>query len=112
MIVNRGREQPRPGSPARCGFSAAGPIGVALLAGLLLDGCGKPSPSVAPAETRPANQTKPGEPWFEEVASQAGVNFVFQTGHKPGLYLMPEVKGGGLGLVDYDGDGLDRKSVV
>jgi hypothetical protein len=55
--------------------------------------------SPAPPEARAA------APWFEEVAAAAGLEFRYQTGHS-GRHLMPEIKGGGVGLLDYDGDGL------
>jgi len=45
------------------------------------------------------------DPWFEEVAATAGVVFTYETGQQPGRYLMPEIKGGGVGLFDYDRDG-------
>jgi enediyne biosynthesis protein E4 len=46
------------------------------------------------------------DPWFEEVSARAGVRFQMVTGHRPGVYLFPEIKGGGVGLFDYDNDGL------
>ncbi len=81
-------------------------LAIASLVSLLgLPGCSKSPLPPAPA----ARQTPPpanSAPWFEECAAQAGLNFHFSTGHQPGRYYMPEVKGGGVGLLDYDNDGL------
>jgi enediyne biosynthesis protein E4 len=61
------------------------------------------APIASSAQSAPPRRT---EPWFEEVSAEAGVHFRMETGHRPGQYLMPEIKGGGLGLLDYDRDGL------
>lgn len=60
----------------------------------------------------PANQanssrspvTAQGEPWFEEVAAQANVDFKHSSGAF-GRFWIPEMETGGVGLLDYDGDG-------
>lgn len=79
------------------------PVGIVLMA-LGLTGCdpGSPSPEVSDEVSSP----RPETPWFQEVASEAGIDFRMSTGHRPEQYLMPEIKGGGLGLLDFDGDGL------
>jgi enediyne biosynthesis protein E4 len=51
------------------------------------------------------SMTSHSAPWFEEVAATSGVRFRYETGFS-GRHLMPEIKGGGVGLLDYDGDGL------
>ncbi len=43
-------------------------------------------------------------PWFEEVAVASGIDFRHVSGAE-GSYLMPEIMGGGVALVDIDGDG-------
>jgi hypothetical protein len=69
-----------------------------------LSACSKKGPVFPPdSDSRSGSKTAP---WFEEVSSKAGVSFRMVTGHRPGHYLMPEIKGGGLGLLDYDNDGL------
>lgn len=59
------------------------------------------------------------EAWFQESATELGVNWVHQTGapegrglewrdesNQPvGRYWFPEIMGGGVGLIDYDNDG-------
>lgn len=44
-------------------------------------------------------------PWFTEVASSAGLNWS-HVSDASDLHRFPEIMGGGLGLLDYDGDGL------
>ncbi|HMO66498.1 MAG TPA: VCBS repeat-containing protein, partial [Verrucomicrobiota bacterium] len=68
---------------------------------LLLAGCdvGKePSAAAAAADA--------GPPWFAEVAAEAGMDFRHESGHQPGRFLMPEINAGGVGLLDFDNDGL------
>ncbi len=77
---------------------------LALTAIGLLVACSRQA--IPPAATSPASAAAPAGPWFEEGARQAGIDFQMTTGHRPGKYLMPEIKGGGVGLLDYDGDGL------
>ncbi len=81
------------------------PRGLTLLAAIaLLAGCSKP-PASAPAPHTTARPATNSEPWFEDVAAAAGIPFQMTTGHRAGHYLMPEIKGGGVGVLDYDGDG-------
>src|SRR5262249_55898081 len=44
--------------------------------------------------------------WFEEVAASSGVHFRYESGHRDSIFYFPEIVGGGVGLLDYDGDGL------
>src|SRR3954453_14822947 len=41
---------------------------------------------------------------FEDVAAGAGVSFRFDTGSR-GRHDLPEIMGGGVALIDFDGDG-------
>lgn len=43
-------------------------------------------------------------PWFEDVAVQRGLTFVYRSGHTDRHYL-PEIMGGGAALLDMDNDG-------
>jgi hypothetical protein len=45
------------------------------------------------------------EPWFEEVAATSGVDFQHSSGHRT-RFCMPEINTGGVGLIDYNNDGL------
>ncbi len=42
--------------------------------------------------------------WFEDVANQRGLRFVYESGHRDRFYL-PEIMGGGAALFDMDNDG-------
>jgi hypothetical protein len=45
-----------------------------------------------------------GELRFQDVTAQAGIAFRFETGSR-GKHDLPEIMGGGVGLIDVDGDG-------
>jgi enediyne biosynthesis protein E4 len=45
-----------------------------------------------------------GEPWFEDAAAAAGVDFVHDSGHRT-RHFLPESVAGGCAIFDYDGDG-------
>jgi len=49
--------------------------------------------------------TAGGSDLFIDTARDAGVDFVYDNG-MTGKYWFPEIMGGGVGLLDYDGDGL------
>ncbi len=46
------------------------------------------------------------ESWFRDVADECGIRFEFQSGQTGEKYYMPETMGGGVAMVDYNGDGL------
>jgi hypothetical protein len=47
-----------------------------------------------------------GAPWFEDIASGAGVDFIWRSGQTGDAYNLPESIGGGAALFDFDNDGL------
>jgi hypothetical protein len=72
-----------------------------LCAGLVLVGisCTGPRNSASPqieADT---------SPWFDDVTEVAGLNFAYRNGQGAGFYAILESLGGGVGLLDFDGDG-------
>jgi len=69
----------------------------ALPCALALTLAGGPGPPAGGAETSPA-------PLFEEVAAEAGLDFVHFNGMR-GEFYFPEVMGAAAALLDYDGDG-------
>ncbi len=83
---------------------------------LLVTGC---DPSSPPAASSPSASSAPptvpspttdaaspaAAPWFAEVAADAGLNFHHTSGFR-GQYCMPEINSGGVGLLDFDRDGL------
>lgn len=52
----------------------------------------------------PTSATSGEVPWFEEVAEEIGVRFEHDSGHVT-RHFLPEIMTGGVGLLDYDGDG-------
>jgi hypothetical protein len=65
--------------------------------------------------TRPAeNDRRPGPPspdlttplWFRDVTAASGVRFTYRGGQAAGHLTNLEQMGGGVALIDYDGDGL------
>jgi hypothetical protein len=98
MKTAGGRLRPRraAGRPLRGGH-------LVLAGWLVLAGCSRPpSPGTEQAAPGPSPTA---DVWFEEVGRAAGIDFRMTAGHRPGRYLMPEIKGGGVGLLDFDGDG-------
>jgi hypothetical protein len=72
---------------------------VSLLCAIALVGVGcdqSPAPAIF----------DPVPPWFENVASSAGVDFPWNSGHDGSNYNLPESIGGGAALFDFDNDGF------
>ncbi len=57
-----------------------------------------------PETSRPRAVAAIQSPRFEDVASQAGVSFRYDSGARGDLYL-GDTMGGGVGFIDFDGDG-------
>ncbi len=78
-------------------------LGGALLAafGLSLGCGGRPAPEPAPA---PPEAPEAG--YFEDVTAASGVRFTYRNGEEAGHCAILESLGGGVALIDYDGDGL------
>ncbi len=51
-----------------------------------------------------ASGCRGGGPWLVDVAGEKGVDFAYHSGATGGLF-MPEIMGGGVGLIDWDQDG-------
>ena len=83
--------------------AASGPVVWFLC--LLLGACSKSPPGPASSEQTTTTAAKPSAPWFEEVAAKSGLDFRHTSGHTT-RYYMPEINAGGVGLLDFDGDGL------
>jgi enediyne biosynthesis protein E4 len=64
----------------------------------------KPAPAAAGSRRAPAASQAPTVPEFRDDASSAGLRFVFDNGQSSRRQL-PEIMAGGVGLLDYDGDG-------
>ncbi len=82
--------------------------GLVIVAGALLYSCDyrafshKEAPPNATSE--PDDATRPG--LFREVTAESGVNFTYRNGEEADHYAILESLGGGLAVIDFDGDGL------
>jgi len=47
-----------------------------------------------------------GPPWFRDVTAGSGLDFTFRNGEEADQFTILEMMGGGVALIDYDGDGL------
>ncbi|MHC5210737.1 MAG: CRTAC1 family protein [Planctomycetota bacterium] len=68
-----------------------------LLATVLLPGCTDPAGS-------PDGTGAAADAWFTDVTEASGLHFTTTSGRAPATQIL-EVKGGGLALIDHDGDG-------
>jgi len=75
-----------------------------MLLAPLLSGCSKSSPPPK-ADRKGSSEITPAKPWFEEIARQGNLSFTHTSGHTSRFYI-PEMETGGVGLLDYDNDGL------
>src|SRR5690242_7960334 len=72
------------------------------LAGARHDGAGPP-PDRPPDD--PAVPVS-GRPWFRDMTEASGVQFTCRNGEEADNFTILESLGGGVALIDYDGDGL------
>jgi hypothetical protein len=81
--------------------------GVPILVVLLVCGCAgcrRPADVAAPADPGPAQAGGPG--FFQDVTAGSGIDFTYHNGQESGYLTILETLGGGIGLIDFDGDGL------
>jgi enediyne biosynthesis protein E4 len=79
--------------------------------GITLSSCGSKS---EPKELVPItlssnhenNEPYDGPPWFEDVTATTGINFTYRNDEQAGHFAIIETLGGGIGLIDFDNDGL------
>ncbi len=86
-------------------------ITLLLLAGAALAGwaCSSATNTPRPADRAaplPAVEESEGPPLFADVTEQSGVRFVYRNGEEADQLTIFESVGGGVGVIDYDGDGL------
>jgi hypothetical protein len=77
-------------------------LAAGLLAGLLSTACTRTGPPPPP-------QAEPAEPpvfFFRDVTAECGLRADYRNGEEAGHYAILQTLGGGVGLIDYDGDGL------
>lgn len=59
-----------------------------------------------PAGPAPGPSAPAGPAYFRDVTSETGVDFTYRNGEEADRYTILESLGGGVALLDYDGDGL------
>src|SRR5437016_3746051 len=59
-----------------------------------------------PFGNSPAVDPAPPAPWFRDATEMSGVSFTYRNGEEAGHLSILESLGGGVALIDYDGDGL------
>jgi hypothetical protein len=62
-----------------------------------------PTPAVDPSKQ---SEEPTGPPVFREVTAASGLDFTYRNGDEAEFYTILETLGGGVALIDYDGDGL------
>ncbi len=62
-------------------------------------------PPVEPTP-RDAPELYTGPPWFRDVTADSAVQFTYRNGEEADQFTILESLGGGVALIDYDGDGL------
>lgn len=67
--------------------------------------CQKDTPPAQPAVLVAAHGAS-GPPFFKDMTAATGINFSYQNGQDAGHYAILESLGGGVGLIDFDRDGL------
>jgi hypothetical protein len=83
-------------------------LAVLLLCLPLTIGCPKKSPEMpGPPTSEPAAEEPDGPPLFEDVTAASGIDFTYRNGEETANHFaILESLGGGVALIDYDGDGL------
>jgi enediyne biosynthesis protein E4 len=79
--------------------------GLGALALGLVSACRGPGPGPGP-DTNSEEVEKPGPAPFEDVTASSGIAFTYRNGEEAGNFAIIESLGGGVALIDYDGDGL------
>src|SRR6266566_213255 len=77
-----------------------------LLAGLLLGLASCNHSATAPPPEIGDAPVPAGPPFFKDLSASAGVNITYKNGEEAGHLAILESLGGGIGLIDFDGDGL------
>jgi hypothetical protein len=97
-----------PTTPDRLRSTTSLRAGLALLLAAGLVGCHQKQfdPEPVPRSVGPAEEAAQGPPLFEEVTEKSGLRFTYRNGEEAGHLAILETLGGGVALLDFDGDGL------
>jgi hypothetical protein len=80
---------------------------VLLLFALLLGGGVWAGLAFFPSSAPPSSdKSSARQPFFRDVTEESGIRFTYRNGQEAGHFAILESLGGGVGLIDYDGDGL------
>lgn len=85
------------------------PLRAAFTCLVLIAGCGRPSQPTTPTQPPPLDPARPTQPpgpdWFRDVTDGSGLHVTYRNDEEAKLFTILETYGGGVGLLDYDGDG-------
>jgi RNA polymerase sigma factor (sigma-70 family) len=89
-------------------------VGVGILGAILVTGVGVSllrAPAQNPVENHPPSAVAAPPlletpPLFQDVTPQSGIDMTYHNGEEAGHFAILESLGGGVALLDYDGDGL------
>jgi hypothetical protein len=89
-------------------YRALAPFSVALVGGILLAGasCSRVDEPSSARIAGAAEGVPPGPDLFADMTAGSGVTLTYRSGEEAGQYTILELLGGGVALLDYDGDGL------
>jgi hypothetical protein len=94
-----------PSQPADDFFLPSGFRAIVLLLNAVLFGVGACNPGVAPAPTGTGEEASLPD-LFQDVTRGSGLEFTYRNGQEAEHFAILESLGGGVALLDYDGDGL------
>jgi hypothetical protein len=74
---------------------------------LIMSGCGENvKPSAATSVVPPDDAAPAGPAFYCDMTAESGINHTYHNGQEAGHLAILESLGGGVALIDYDGDGL------
>lgn len=79
---------------------------LALVLGVVYWAVSPPAAVAPPEDPGTAAAAPAGPAWFRDVTSASGVDFTYRNGEEADQFTILESLGGGVALLDYDGDGL------
>ena len=93
------------GKKTLAGVVASAVLACTAAALVLFLGCKPQKPTIDDPPAPDVDDATPGPPFFREVAD-SGIDFTYDNGEAKTHLAILESLGGGVGLIDYDGDGL------
>ena len=80
-------------------------LAVGALAYWLLTSQSDDAGTIQPIERTPEPSGETGPPWFRDATPNSGLTFTYRNGEEANQFTILESLGGGVALLDYDGDG-------